>query len=267
MSRFYLVSDELVVLEHGFFQSNVGSLRVASWSVDDPQQRTVVLIPPFGEEMNVCRYTLATLARGLAQLGHQAILFDLPGTGESAGDATDFGFTHHVDSLVEIASAASSSTPPHILSIRQGFLTAVAAIEHGLQIDKHITWAPVLSGRDFLEGLLRQKLFAERLNGNHNVTLEQLYQTSISGSHTAVGGTWLASQFASEIDSWTRDRVLGLPVEYQGWVLDMGQKSHLDSYHDILPAYSYQHIGGDDIWSTPEHNAEQAIDATIAVLQ
>src|SRR5690349_4296190 len=57
------------------------------WPAAAPARRqSVLVLPPFAEEMNKCRPMLAAQARAFAAAGLDVLLLDLFGTGDSDGE-------------------------------------------------------------------------------------------------------------------------------------------------------------------------------------
>src|SRR5215831_1508934 len=61
----------------------------------------VVVAPAFAEEMNRCRSMVSMQARSLAQSGVGALVLDPFGTGDSAGNFSDFTWSRAKDDLLQ----------------------------------------------------------------------------------------------------------------------------------------------------------------------
>ncbi|MCW2951949.1 MAG: hypothetical protein JWQ48_1119 [Conexibacter sp.] len=117
----------------------------------------VVLCAPFGND-DLCSYrSRREWAEQLAAAGHPTVRLDLPGTGNSAGDA-------HDDDLLEawtdaIAAAAAwlreQSGCPRVAAVGIGLggLLAYRAVALGAAIDDLALWATPARGRTFVREL------------------------------------------------------------------------------------------------------------------
>ncbi|MFM0649468.1 alpha/beta hydrolase [Paraburkholderia bryophila] len=113
----------------------------------------VVLCSPFGYDA-LCTYRgLRRLAERLAERGMPVLRFDYPGTGDSAGDASEPGrWRAWIDSIKEAVAWLRESTGVARVSLcglrLGGTLAALAAQELG-GVDGLVLLAPVLSGKNY----------------------------------------------------------------------------------------------------------------------
>lgn len=117
----------------------------------------VLVVSPFGWE-DVCSYRpLRFLARTLAESGIPAMRFDLPGTGDSSGNALDPGlFEAWIQSIDDAAyelRAVAGVTNVAVLGIRLGALLALTAAARGSNLQDLILWGATASGRGMLREL------------------------------------------------------------------------------------------------------------------
>jgi uncharacterized protein len=144
------------------------------WVPDGPDpRRAVVLLPPFGEEMNKSRRTIAIAARLLSGHGFSVHTFDPAGTGDSEGEFGDATWTRWTaDANFAIARAAGKSAAPLTLwAIRSGALL-LPALDHAS--DHILLWQPVTSGDAYLTQLLRLKVAGDAFAGVEGTTTKQL---------------------------------------------------------------------------------------------
>jgi pimeloyl-ACP methyl ester carboxylesterase len=117
----------------------------------------VLIVPPFGWE-DVCSYRpLRFLGQMFASHGIPAMRFDLPGTGDSSGDARDPELVESwVRSIGDAADQMRASTGVSdvvVLGIRMGALLALAAAVRGANLQDLILWGPSVSGRSVVREL------------------------------------------------------------------------------------------------------------------
>ena len=129
------------------FDGQFGWLHPASGS------EGVVLCSAFGYDA-LCTYRgLRRLAERLAARGMPVLRFDYPGTGDSAGDASDPGrWRAWIDSIKQAVAMLRESTGVERVTLcglrLGGMLAALAAQELG-DVDGLVLLAPVLSGKNY----------------------------------------------------------------------------------------------------------------------
>jgi len=117
----------------------------------------VVIVPPFGWE-DVCSYRpLRFMAQTFANRGIPTLRYDLPGTGDSSGDARDRGlFDAWIQSVGSAAWELRESTGVEdvaVVGIRLGAMLAVAAAARGANIQDLVLWGAAATGRSVLRAL------------------------------------------------------------------------------------------------------------------
>jgi len=122
---------------------------------------SVLVVPPFAEEMNKCRRTVALAARALQAAGCNVLVPDLFGTGDSAGDFGDARVALWHEDIVDAARwlVARDAGRMSIIAVRTGGLL-LKALEDvpQLQLGRLVLWQPVTSGKVFVNQFLRLKL-------------------------------------------------------------------------------------------------------------
>ena len=97
-----------------FVQSGKGPIFVLRRVPVGPVAGTVLVVPPFAEEMNKCRRIVTEVALGLADRGVATLVPDLHGTGDSAGDFAEADWATWCGNLadaVEWSEADPAGTP------------------------------------------------------------------------------------------------------------------------------------------------------------
>ena len=150
-----------------FIDGREGSLAVVLWQPppDVACRFAALYVPPFGDEMNKARRTVAVQARALAAMGGMVALLDLRGTGDSGGehgDATWPGWRADVETAWEWLGHRARA-PRLLWGLRLGALLAAdfaRAAAHS--VAALLLWQPVVSGGAFVKQLLRVEM-AQRL--------------------------------------------------------------------------------------------------------
>lgn len=119
--------------------------------------RGVLLCPPFGWD-EICSYrSLRAWAQELAEAGFPALRLELPGTGDSAGDARDPGIA--AEWAASIAGAAAwlredlGCEALTGIGIGLGGLLLCQAISQGAPVEEIVLWSTPGRGRAFLREL------------------------------------------------------------------------------------------------------------------
>ncbi len=156
--------------------------------------RTLLLLPPFGEEMNKSRRTLAWSARQFARHGWAVLALDPGGTGDSAGDfgeATWRGWIDDARCALELM-ACRFDMPATLWGVRAGGLLAAAAA--GSDTNDLLLWQPVVNGDAYLTQLLRLRVANDAFAGREGTTPQQLRSQLEAGETLEVAGYDLAPE-------------------------------------------------------------------------
>jgi exosortase A-associated hydrolase 2 len=155
---------------HAFFLPAAGGGRYCMYYPVPPDvtlQGALLLIPPFGEELNRTRRLAAQQARLLASLGFAVLQIDLFGCGDSAGELRDARWETWLDDLETAHAWISTETRqfPVLWAVRLGALLALdLAVRLEYPPSRLLLWAPVTSGLLFARQFLRQHVAGQMLN-------------------------------------------------------------------------------------------------------
>ena len=147
-----------MIARHFWFRSGSYSLLA---HLDQPDiisgDTGLLVVPPFGWE-DICSHRpLRSLCQHLAEAGIPTLRFDLPGTGDSSGNALATGLVDSwIQSLVDAAAelrAATGVRKVAVLGIRLGALLTLAAASAQAAIDDLILWGGAITGRALLREL------------------------------------------------------------------------------------------------------------------
>ena len=167
----------------------------------DPGE-TVLYLPPFAEEMNRSRRTIALLGRAMAARGLGLFVLDLYGTGDSAGgfeEASWTGWLADADAAVRFIETAGGRVAG-TMGLRTGALLALAtARTQGLE--RAVLCQPVESGRAYLTGLLRSRITAAQAGDGPRVTIAGLRDSLGAGTSVEIMGYPLSPPLYREFET------------------------------------------------------------------
>lgn len=192
--------------------------------------RAVLMIPPFAEEMNKSRRMLALQARRLAADGVAALLLDLSGTGDSAGEFADARWESW---RADVATGydwlrAQGIDRIEFLGVRLGAMLALDVVRHtALGVGRVALWQPVVSGEAMLSQFLRIRVAASMMaSDKEKESTQQLQQALRSGQSIEVGGYELTPELAAAIEPLRLDRLVdngSPPIDWLEIVPDHSQ--------------------------------------------
>jgi len=157
----------------------------------------VLIVPPFGEELNKCRAMLSRTARALAARGCDVLLPDLSCTGDSPGDFEDADWSlwcEDVRACHEWLAREAPDSRSVVLAVRCGALLLVQTV---LTAGAHVLlWQPVLNGARYLQQVLRLRVLAAKFAGSEE-SVATLQARFAAGQPVEVAGYALSPELAA----------------------------------------------------------------------
>ena len=171
-----------------------------------PQPRgTVLVVPPFAEEMNKCRRMVTETALELCSTGYAVLVPDLYGTGDSQGDFADGRWGLWQEDLETVCAwgEANRLAVRAVLAVRLGAALAVSAACNGRlpAVAATAFWQPVLDGAKHLTQFLRLRTAGNLAGEGDKETVADLRAKLAAGQSVEVAGYGLAGDLASELDA------------------------------------------------------------------
>lgn len=166
-------------------------------------RETLIYLPPFAEEMNRCRATVARQAYRLRELGCATLLVDPFGTGDSEGELADANWGIWLgDAEAALDWVAARTTGGITLwGLRTGaLLAAEVANRRPREIGLLLLWQPVIDGRLFVTQTLRSRVAFLMDRGLPGETTDEMRETLQSGSHLEVAGYLLSETLVGDLD-------------------------------------------------------------------
>lgn len=189
----------------------------------------LLYLPPFAEEMNRCRATVAAQARALSRLGYACLLVDPLGTGDSDGDLADADWaTWRADALAAADWLTERcGAPPILWGLRLGALLAADLANHAPdRFRRLLLWQPVADGRLFLTQYLRLRIASLMDRGLPAETTDGIRAALQAGESVEVAGYRLGGRLCADIDTVKIADMAGLSGHDIDWfelVAEAGQ--------------------------------------------
>ncbi len=159
-----------------------------------------LLVPPFAEEMNKSRHVLAALCRRLADAGHDVLMPDLYGTGDSEGDFGDATLETWRSDLDTAITHLGGGEALGVVGLRSGALLATDLASRRTLASLTLLH-PQTDGRQQLTQMLRLRLAAGLMGGGERETATQLRQRLAEGETLEIAGYRLSAELASGLES------------------------------------------------------------------
>ena len=223
-------------------------------------RRKFLIIPPFAEEMNKSRHVLAALAVALGEAGHDVLMPDLFGTGDSAGDfsqATLDIWRTDLDVIIERLGAVGNL---ELIGLRAGGLLAVdTASRH----ESHTLTLlhPVHDGRQQLTQMLRLRLAGNLTSAGKQESMAELKDRLAAGECLEIAGYGLSGQLAGELETLSLKHQLPSHLGCVNWVevardlerpLMPASQGIIDTWHESGVSVNSSVVACDQFWATQE---------------
>lgn len=178
------------------------------------ERGTVVLAPPFAEEMNKCRRMVAQTARALAADGWLVVQPDLYGCGDSAGNFGAASWRQWVADLERVIGAHHAGGELWLWGVRAGALLLSPLLEANPAANL-LLWQPAHDGAAVLNQFLRLRASAALLDRSETADRKQLRARLAQGESIEVAGYPLSPQVANPL----AEARLVLPPDFSGRIV------------------------------------------------
>ncbi|MCS6944594.1 MAG: hydrolase 2, exosortase A system-associated [Sutterellaceae bacterium] len=211
-----------------------------------PACGTVILAPPFAEELNKCRRMLAQTARALSADGWRVVQPDLYGCGDSAGEFQEATWEQWIADLAQVVDAwASHDGELWLWGVRAGALLLPPLLRTHPRANI-LLWQPANDGATVLNQFLRLSTSAALLQGEPAGDRSSLRQQLAAGASVEIAGYGLSPQLAKAL---AKAR-LELPAHFEGRIAWLAVVAHQD---DATPAATRKTL---DAWNAAGRTVE-----------
>lgn len=161
----------------------------------------IVFAPPFAEEMNCARRTVACQARALATAGYAVLQIDFFGCGDSSGDFADARWSDWQADLHLACDTLRTrgDSPLWLWGLRAGALLAAQVAAERPEQPALLLWQAQDSGEAVLRQMLRLKL-ASQANAGQSGQGKALRQQLLGGKSLDIAGYRLSPGLAADLE-------------------------------------------------------------------
>ena len=165
--------------------------------------RAVIFVPPFAEEMNRSKRMYVLCARLLADSGINAICFDYSGTGDSSGEWGEFSYSDWVSDLNDVYQYYSKvGKNISFIALRFGALVLADAVTSSdLKADRCVLWDPIETGEMLTRQLIRMKIAAAMADTSKKLTTQEIKDSIKNNGYLESGGYHLSESLLDAINS------------------------------------------------------------------
>lgn len=190
-----------------FFLSGVGGKLFCIYHEPSPEtgyRGELIFVPPFAEELNQSRHSVARAARRLASRGYGVLLLDLFGTGDSEGSFEECRWGIWREDVMKADGwlRARGHDKIGLWGLRLGaLLAAETSAAHPGKFSRLVLWQPVTRGKNFLNQFLRIRMMGAVIGeGGTGETTTQLRACLERGEIVRINGYPLAHGLAHDLD-------------------------------------------------------------------
>lgn len=186
-----------------FFHGGAGPVFALYQPAIGQVRQAFIYLPPFAEEMNRCRATVAQQARALSQQGIASLLLDPYGTGDSSGNLDQATWDIWVQDALIAADwlAQRTHAPVGLWGFRLGALLACDAVNRSPgRFNRLLLWQPVQDGKLFFTQYLRLRVAFLMDRNLPPETTDEMRAALAAGQTLEVAGYPIAGPLARDLD-------------------------------------------------------------------
>lgn len=177
-------------LEPFFLQGEAGRIFCLLRAAKGARQ-CVLIVPPFGEELNKARRQFTITAQALVKNGYAVLLLDLFGTGDSEGDFKDATWPiWKADTIAALSWIENKGfSLAGIVALRLGCALAAESLrDSGHHAPRTVFWQPVSIGQQFMAQFLRLRVAASMMESGNKESISSLKQRLLEGATLEIAG-------------------------------------------------------------------------------
>lgn len=186
-----------------FLQGAAGPVFALYLPAVERARQAFIYLPPFAEEMNRCRATVAKQARALNQQGIACLLLDPFGTGDSSGNLDQATWDIWAQDTLTAADwlAQRTQAPIGLWGCRLGALLAADVANRAPgRFNRLLLWQPVQDGKLYLTQYLRLRVASLMDRNLPPETTEGMRAALAAGQTLEVAGYPIAGPLARGLD-------------------------------------------------------------------
>jgi exosortase A-associated hydrolase 1/exosortase A-associated hydrolase 2 len=231
----------------------------------------ILLLPPFGEEMNKTRHIIRQQAERFAELGYRVLVPDVSGTGDSDGRLAECSpdrWHCELTWLIDQVKCQGVKTVT-LWAVRGGALFIPRLmIDSSLPVVRAVLWSPVLKGMQWVNQFIRLRTAAAMMAGvkesaaEIKALLQSGHTTEIAGYSVSDSSLLALESLELSSESLGNCPVVLVEVSAKGIVSPVMSK-----WNDSLADSSLFVAEGDSYWGTQElADASSVIEVTTSAV-
>jgi len=240
--------------------------------------KTILILPPFAEEMNKSRRMLSQQANLLAAQGYTVLQFDLYGTGDSDGDFAEVTWDIWRENIARIIAWLNSQrvTQLIVLALRMGALLLDFLKQNTeVNIECILLWQPVTNGELLMNQFYRLKLASDMMGDPASrVSLKDIKADLAANKPVEIAGYMLNPEFSLALSTQKLDSFFVEDCPRIEWfeLIASAERSILPASQRVIDkgrekgcAINVHCIVGAQFWTTAELTDVKALhDKTLA---
>ncbi len=170
--------------------------------------KMLLILPPFGEEMNKSRHMFSLLSEALTGIGVGVALLDFYGSGDSEGSSGDALIAlWQEDTLIYLQYLQETyGCDIDILAVRTGALVFLGSKELVSTAHEVFFWNPILNGKQFIGQFFRTRLAADMMKKTGaRLTMQDIVDELQSDGVTEVAGYTVSKGLYKELSEMVPD--------------------------------------------------------------
>jgi exosortase A-associated hydrolase 2 len=219
-------------MEEAFFFENEGIklFAVLHRPKNNKEKKGIIFCHPYEEEKQYSYRVFVKFARELCDKNFFVLRFDCRGYGDSQGNFEDATLeTQVADTLraIDLLKVQFGINKVDLLGLRLGGTIAARVAERNDSIEKLILWFPIINGKEYLDELIRIKIFSDLTNKMTSLSQRRIIDELKSKGVIDIRGHYLTKEMYEQllrIDQTTQES------NFQGAVLIVTSKGKPKQY-------------------------------------
>jgi exosortase A-associated hydrolase 2 len=187
------------ILQSRFIELNDRSIFLRGVFGVSVNEVAIVILAPFGDEMNKSRHLYRELMVGLLKFDMHSFLYDPTGTGDSQGDLSEITLHFWQQELCDFISYLKKLGYQKICFVASRFsslqlMDLLANYDLALKLEKIVLWQPYFEVKQFIQHIFRVKI-AEQMSQGEKLKQVEIVNQLDNGQSVEIAGYTITKQF------------------------------------------------------------------------